>query len=289
MTTDHKDALHIQGRNVADCDGTACGEEACGGACVVEGGRARCACAAGPRCRRYAPCSRVCRPPGGRCRRDSCVCAAGYAGLFCDTKINVTIPQFDGTSLVSLGRRAASTHTNHQRVAPSLAKPNYMTLNFTTPEPNGLLMWILMDADYIGLGLENGYLRLVWSFHRNNDVTRTEPSRTLARLLPHAGFLTDAEWHTLELKMDSQNITLTVDRTLVYAEEPGLVQGTDYEEIDVFIGGITEQEHAIAKKIFPYNFKGCIDHISTREKSYVTNYTELYSENVKSCQLFPPT
>ncbi|PZC83323.1 hypothetical protein B5X24_HaOG208087 [Helicoverpa armigera] len=289
-----------EGRNLADCDGTACGSEACGGGvCVLEQGRARCACGAasnyvgtGPRCRRHAACSPAsCVWPRGRCRAGRCVCGPGYAGTFCDNKIEIKIPQFDGTSLVSLGRQPAASHTNQQRIAPSLVRPNYIGLNFTTGEPNGLLVWIDMGTDYIGLGLEKGFLRLVWSFHNNNISTNyinsARPTRTLSRLMPHAGFLSDAEWHVLILKMDKINITLTVDKTLVYTEEPGMVNKAD--NVDVFIGGISDQEYTIAKKIFPQNFKGCIDNISTKEKSYLTNYTEVYSENVKSCQLFPPT
>lgn len=52
-------------------------------------------------------------------------------------------------------------------------------------------------------------------------------------------------------------------------------------------GGITEKQNYLAKKIFPNNFKGCIDQISTEEQSFITNYTGVYSENIKSCQLFP--
>ncbi|CAB3249782.1 unnamed protein product [Arctia plantaginis] len=293
-----------EGRNVGDCDGTACGSEACGGgACVVERGRARCACAGGgtgegARCRRHdAACApHSCAPPGGRCRRQQCVCAAGYAGYDCQYKINVTIPQFDGTSLVSLTRSPTSL-TNQQKLAPTFLRPDHISLNFTTAELNGLLLWIAMDTDHIGLGLENGYLRIVWLLqnhvpmvvhHYSKDVSLAEPSRMFSKLLPFAGFFSDAEWHTVILKMAMSNLTLTVDRVLVYTTELGLKYENDDHGVDVYIGGITEEKSELVQKVFPHNFKGCIDHISTKEKSYITNYTEIYSENVKSCQLFPP-
>ncbi|KAH9640922.1 hypothetical protein HF086_015617 [Spodoptera exigua] len=165
-------------------------------------------------------------------------------------EIDIKIPQFDGTSLVSLGRQSTSSHTNQQRIAPTLSRPSYVALNFTTAEPNGLLLWIEMGNDYVGLGLENGYAKLVWSFNQNivktakfNYGDLIASPRTLSRLMPHAGYLS----------------------------------------------GISDNDYEKAKKIFPKNFKGCIDQISTREKSFITNYTEVYSENVKSCQLYPPT
>ncbi|CAH1645076.1 unnamed protein product [Spodoptera littoralis] len=294
-----------EGRNLADCDGTACGDEACGGGvCILEQGRARCSCGAssnyigtGPRCRRHVSCQpSTCAPPRGRCRADRCICSAGYAGTFCDQKIDIKIPQFDGTSLVSLGRQSAMVHTNQQRIAPTLTRPSYVALNFTTAEPNGLLVWIEMGNDYIGLGLENGYAKLVWSFNHNSVKTAKSgygdlvgSPRTLTRLMPHAGYLSDGEWHILVLQINETNITLTADNTLVYTEEPGLNIEAEYDDIDMFIGGISDHDYEKAKKVFPNNFKGCIDQISTREKSFITNYTEVYSENVKSCQLYPPT
>lgn len=58
--------------------------------------------------------------------------------------------------------------------------------------------------------------------------------------MPHAGFLTDAEWHILVLKMDKTNITLTVDKALVHAEEPGLKNEADYDDVDIYIGKETK-------------------------------------------------
>ncbi|XP_028179352.1 protein eyes shut [Ostrinia furnacalis] len=293
-----------EGQNVADCDGTSCGGEVCGGGtCVVEQGRARCVCGGpaggGGRCRRHTGCSRAtCGPPAGHCRKGQCVCAAGYTGLQCDSKVNVTIPQFTGESLLSLGRRTLlnERYSGEQRIASTLFRPSYLALNFTTAEQSGLLLWAIMDNDYLGIGLENGFLKLVWSFSNDNythemftekSLKTPEPSRLLTRLVPHAGFLTDGEWHLLVVRLDRENITLTVDQTLAYVEEPGLRNELDYEDVDVFIGGINEEESSIAKKIFPDNFKGCIDQISTKEEFYMNNYTDVYSENVKSCQLFP--
>ncbi|KAJ2944603.1 hypothetical protein O0L34_g3957 [Tuta absoluta] len=293
-----------EGENLGDCDGTPCGSETCGGgACVVEGGRARCACAlstertsAGARCRRHVDCTPAnCRAPSGVCRHGACVCAAGFAGDSCEHKINVTIPQFNGEALLSVWRAPSLGHAGKQRLG-AMTTPSYIALNFTTAQPTGLLLWADMGMEYIGIGIENGYLKMVWYFHQDNSTievfnTRTpkfETSRFLSRLLPHAGFIADAEWHTVELRFRRRNITVTVDGLLAYVEEPGLMPEPDYGvDIDLFIGGITEEDSAIAKRIFPNNFKGCIDNISTEEDSYITNYMEVYSENVKSCQLFP--
>ncbi|XP_026324482.1 uncharacterized protein LOC113233566 [Hyposmocoma kahamanoa] len=122
------------------------------------------------------------------------------------------------------------------------------------------------------------------------EVVNASPkstSRFLSMLVLNAGYLADAEWHVIVLRLEKNNITVTVDQVLTYIEEPGLTTEFGYDNVKLFIGGITEKENDLAKKIFPNNFKGCIDQIATEEQSFITNYTGVYSENIKSCQLFP--
>lgn len=119
----------------------------------------------------------------------------------------------------------------------------------------------LQDADYIGVGLENGLLRLVWSFHRNNSILKLSSnsvkiphsSRVLSRLVPTAGFLADGEWHTLVLRMEKHNISLLVDKVLAYVEEPGLHIASDYDDLKLYIGGYFEK---LFKNCF-YLLKAC--------------------------------
>ncbi|XP_063358645.1 protein eyes shut [Cydia amplana] len=288
----------LAGQNLGDCDGTACGAEACSGSsCVVEAGRARCVCAgaAGGRCRRHAACSKEdCKPPAGKCRGDKCVCASGYAGFDCQLRVNVTIPQFAGDSLLYLGRRSAAPRVSEQRLnSASKLPPRYVTLNFTTAEPAGLLLSVIMDTEYLGFGLEHGYLKLAWSSSREyltqsatQEWRLPKPLQIQSKLLPRAGFLADGEWHVLMLRLDKANMSVVVDQNLVYNDELALNESI-YDDVELFIGGINEEDSAISKKAFPHNFKGCIDNIATKEESYLIDYNEIYSENIKSCQLFP--
>lgn len=57
-----------------------------------------------------------------------------------------------------------------------------------------------------------------------------------SRLLPYAGFLSDAEWHTVILKMTMSNLTLTVDKILVYTTELELKYENNNGGVDVYIG-----------------------------------------------------
>ncbi|VVC99473.1 unnamed protein product, partial [Leptidea sinapis] len=153
--------------------------------------------------------------------------------------ITISVPQFDGDAMISLSRSIAGRNED-MTTLPKV--PNYLALNFTTAEPNGLLIWIKMGVDYIGVGLENGYMRLVGSSHCSNGEARTKP-KIMSQIIK-SSFMAD--------------------------------------------GGITEHDDDTIRKIFPQNFRGCIDSLSTQEESYISNFTNIYSENVKICQQFLP-
>lgn len=95
------------------------------------------------------------------------------------------------------------------------------------------------DTDYLGIGLENGFLKLVSSFRRNSTrellSDHHPPSRLTSRLVPHAGFLADGEWHTVVVRLDPANVSLVVDGDLAFVEEPGVGE-MEYDDVDVFIG-----------------------------------------------------
>ncbi|XP_047544611.1 protein eyes shut [Vanessa atalanta] len=201
--------------------------------------------------------------------------------------INVTIPQFDGEALLSVSR--APSARSGQRLSSAASTPSRVSLNFTTAEPNGLLLWINMGNDYLGLGLENGYIKLTWSLNCNNSSKQQNtrdylaiPPKLISSLV-QAGFMANGEWHTIVL-IFKKHITVTVDQKS-YIEEQ-CYNDLDNEDTDLYIGGIVNEDIE-AKKMFPFNFRGCIDKISTKEGTILTNYTEVYTENIQSCQLFP--
>ncbi|CAH0726520.1 unnamed protein product, partial [Brenthis ino] len=266
----------LEGQNVAACEGAACGAGAAGARCR----RTACAGAgAGAGAGAEAGAARC----GGRCVRGRCVCPAGTVGLHCEKRINITVPQFDGDAMLSLTR----SHSGHQqRLSSAPTRPSYIAFNFTTSDPNGLMLWINMGIDYIGLGLENGYLKLVWSLHCNNTFQKARdfpiPPQLISTLI-QAGFMADGEWHTVELNMENY-IIFTVDNKTFVEEQ--CHNEFEYEDIDLYVGGATSEDSA--KKLFPQNFKGCIDKISTKHNIFLTNYTDVYSENVRSCQFFSP-
>ncbi|KAJ1524333.1 hypothetical protein ONE63_010839 [Megalurothrips usitatus] len=95
------DAAHVlDGRNVEDCDGTACGGDVCrnGGSCWLgAGAKAYCTCArgySGRHCEHQLACdvglALPCRNRG-RCVAARCHCPAGWGGAFCEEG---TVPEW---------------------------------------------------------------------------------------------------------------------------------------------------------------------------------------------------
>ncbi|CAG4968549.1 unnamed protein product [Colias eurytheme] len=216
----------------------------------------------------------------GRCRARRCVCPAGRAGERCEREITVTIPQFDGDAMLSLTRPPSGR--TEQLTLP--AAPGYIAFNFTTAEPSGLLLWMNMGINYVGLGLENGYLKLALSLHCNDEEANYSNTPKALSQIIQSGFMADGDWHSVVFKLGPK-IYLNVDGE-TYVDET-CSNDHEFVEVDTFIGGVTEDIYEV-RKIFPENFRGCIDHISTKQETY-TNFTHVYSENILMCQPFPST
>lgn len=103
-------------------------------------------------------------------------------------------------------------------------------------------MFMLQGTKFLGVGIENGYLKLAWSIPGDSTQSMTEkqwnltkPTPVQSKLVPRAGFLADGEWHTMILRMEKTNLSIAVDQNLVAAEEPGWMN-SDHDELDLFIG-----------------------------------------------------
>ncbi|XP_041979297.1 protein eyes shut [Aricia agestis] len=250
------------GQNVGACDGSVCG-----------------GAGSGARCRRGACAGAHCGP--APCYRGRCLCPATTAGERCLTHVNVSTPQFDGAAMLSLTRAA-------RRSGQLAAAPARIAFNFTTAEPDGLLLWIKTGSKYFGLGLHNGYLQVAWTVGNSTVIrTKNEESRrdSQSSTLVQAGFLADGDWHDLMLDLN-HNLTLTVDQLLYFDEE--FHMDDKYKDYDIFLGGLNTDDFTV-RRLFAQNFKGCIDQISTKEDVYLTDYSAVVSENIQSCQLFPTT
>lgn len=85
-----------------------------------------------------------------------------------------------------------------------------ISLNFSTINVDGMLLWNDNDGKYLGMGLENGFIKVV-----SNLLTLKDDKFDM----PLGGYLTDGSWHNVKFDADETGqISLLIDHKTVYNE-----------------------------------------------------------------------
>lgn len=85
-----------------------------------------------------------------------------------------------------------------------------ISLNFSTINADGLLLWNDNSGNYLGLGLDNGFLKVVSNLLSFKDDRYD---------VPRGGYLTDGAWHNIRLEADEAGqVSVVIDRKNVYSE-----------------------------------------------------------------------
>lgn len=132
----------ISGRNVADCDGTPCGGDACenGGTCWLDSNlNPICTCPepfVGERCEIIPTCKEKVCQNRGKCIGTRCSCILGYTGTFCESAIRIHTPEFMGNSHLVIKRSS-----NDKKRALYNNSLKDLHINFTTAQQYGLIFW----------------------------------------------------------------------------------------------------------------------------------------------------
>lgn len=123
-----------------------------------------------------------------------------------------TTPSFRGNSYLILP--PPRIPMKDKRRGPSLyVRPReaiQISLNFSTIEPDGLLLWSEHDqSKFLGLGLENGHLKLASNLLGSNNDTVQAPA---------SGFVADGAWHGTSVLLDRTRLELQLDGEVIFTE-----------------------------------------------------------------------
>ncbi len=209
----------LDGANVGDWDGTACGYKVClnGGYCHPAGlSSFRCICPSlwtGSRCQQSVHCVNNLCQHDSLCVHNttsasySCMCSLGWIGTYCDQEVTMRTLRFDGNSYLKYKD-------------PKYNSRNLMytevSLNFSTSARDGLILWMgkaeSEDDDHLAVGLQDGFLK----------VSANLGERTALPLVYQNTFCCN-HWNYL---------SITHNRTLiqVYVNEERVI----FEDIDPF-------------------------------------------------------
>ncbi|KAF5275697.1 hypothetical protein FQA39_LY06809 [Lamprigera yunnana] len=271
---------HIQnGRNIADCDGTPCGGDACenGGTCWMDSNlNPHCSCPepfVGEKCEYLPSCQEKLCQNKGRCIGTKCFCLMGYTGAFCEIGLKVSTPNFSGHSHLILKRFA-----NEKKRDLSKFKIAFLSLNFSTADEEGLILWSTKNGEFVGIGLEKGFLKLVYS---NGDLNST------VTLVPGRSHLADGVWHNLEISFDS-NLTMRFDRKLLHTNKRKRIISIHVSNDVFYLGGVPDEDSLrnTTLKFFKQNFVGCIQAVTFNREKSITDFSVYEGENVNSCNIF---
>lgn len=225
----------VESRNINDCDGTACGGDSCdlGGHCYLDDMlNPHCKCpetSKGIHCETPESCMVIKCKNNGKCMPNGeCTCLNGWGGYFCEIATNrFSLPSFNGKSFMIVpsqrythkDKRNELSSQYSSRVATKLLQ---ISLNFSTISLDGLLLWNQYDDKFFGLGLANGFLKVVSNllgFKGDVDV-------------PAGVFLTDGGWHNVKLDIDEKvQILLSIDQKLAYSEIHSTDDGVQFDSL----------------------------------------------------------
>lgn len=177
--------------------------------------RPHCKCpetAKGDRCELPVSCHIVkCKNNGECLHTGQCDCQNGWGGYFCEIATSKhSTPSFNGHSylIVPPPRIPLKDKRNGPGMSAKIKPIVQISVNFTTIHLNGLLFWTGRD-NYLGLGLENGHIRVASSEIFTSNKTLDVPS---------AGFLADGGWHNVKIQADPDNLDIYVDGRITYSE-----------------------------------------------------------------------
>ncbi|CRL07542.1 CLUMA_CG020507, isoform A [Clunio marinus] len=210
----------VESRNINDCDGTACGGDSCdlGGHCYLDDkSNPHCKCPAtskGIHCETPESCKIIKCKNEGRCMPNGeCSCPNGWGGYFCEIATNrFSIPSFNGKSYMIIPSQRYTHKDKRNGLSPRITtKFLQISMNFSTISSDGMLLWGDKNGEYLGIGLENGFLKItcnIMNFKDNVIEIQT------------GSYLTDGGWHNIRLEIDENGqMMILIDHKLVYNEE----------------------------------------------------------------------
>ncbi|KAJ7408903.1 protein eyes shut [Willisornis vidua] len=204
------------GANVGDCDGTVCGYTVCknSGTCRVENSGFSCSCPqewTGTTCEQSIHCSQnmcgsqaLCIPQPSSFSY-TCLCALGWSGKYCDNKIKFYIAKFVGNSYIKY------TDPYYRKRDLQYSR---ISLNFTTSQTEGLIVWMGKsedeDNDFLAIGIANGTLKVVINLGERISVP-----------LMHSKYFTccDGRWHFVTVVQNQTCIKVYLDEELILFED----------------------------------------------------------------------
>uniref|UniRef100_A0ABI7X4T3 Eyes shut homolog n=1 Tax=Felis catus TaxID=9685 RepID=A0ABI7X4T3_FELCA len=245
------------GANVGDCDGTPCGYKVCRnrGECIVNGTTFSCKCLphwTGNTCNQSVHCSNNLCLHQSLCIPDqsfsyNCFCALGWVGKYCENKTSFSTAKFMGNSYIKY-------------IDPDYRMRNLqfttISLNFSTTETEGLIVWIgkaqKEENDFLAIGLHNQSLKIAVNLGKSVSVP----------MIYSNGTFFCNKWHHVSVIQNQTVIKAYLDNNLILSEDidpDKKFVDLNYDGIS-YLGGFEygRKVNTVTQEIFKRDFVGKI-------------------------------
>ncbi|XP_064476883.1 pikachurin-like [Ornithodoros turicata] len=214
-------------------------------------------------------CSRMQCQNGGQCvttspDRGVCLCALGFAGPTCETRVDIVVPSFNGSSFLrfpGLGNDHLSFVELKMVVKPL--------------SPHGVFLYngCKMDGtgDFLALQMVNGFVECSFDLGTGTAVIRSEEPVALG------------EWHTVWMSRTGRLGSLQVDdQDRVDVEAPGAFSQLSLP-LNLYMGGVPDVRETAQGAAIAQSFVGCIQEVSLNGRPVLLMQESLSGVNVGNC------
>ncbi|KAG6920526.1 hypothetical protein G0U57_017341, partial [Chelydra serpentina] len=134
----------------------------------------------------------------------SCACTLGWSGRYCDNEISFSTAKFEGNSYI----KYLDPHYGKRDL-----RFTSVSLNFTTSQSEGLILWMGKaedeDNDFLAVGLTNGTLKVVVNLGERISVPLIHSKHSLCC----------KRWHFITIAQNQTSIKVYLDEYLVLFED----------------------------------------------------------------------
>lgn len=273
------------GSNIGDCDGTPCGYRVCknNGKCKVVESDFSCLCPKqwmGKTCEQSIYCSHSKCLHGSVCIPNpvlfsyTCACKLGWTGLWCEKQLSFLIAKFTGNSYIKY------TDPNYEEINERDLRFTRVSFNFTTSQMDGLLVWLGKaedeDNDFLGVGLENGMLKVVVNLGE----------RIAIPLIYQRKMLCCKKWYFVDIVQNWTLIEVYLDEELILFEDLDPERKytvLNYGGICYFGGfGLDRRVSVVTSGLFKQELFGKIKDVALFQDSKKINLTKGQGYNIYS-------
>ncbi|XP_011297771.1 fat-like cadherin-related tumor suppressor homolog isoform X1 [Fopius arisanus] len=185
----------------------------------------------------------------------SCLCPEGFAGPTCETDMSKChegscyVPRYP---ISFSGKSYARYKIDKAQVRQTIEDRLSLSLRIRTVQPTGNLMYASGKIDYNILEVVNGAVQYKFDLGSGEGLVRVS-----------SVFVSDGQWHEIQLERESNSARLTVDgKHVAHGSAPGINDILNLQSDDLYLGAeVRKHPSILGFEDVQRGFVGCMDDV----------------------------